>query len=229
MDADAVNVEQAMGEPRPRQLRYAAPPHWTRRASTRRYALLLATVLIGMSGWWWAPALVHRVRVWYWQNQCLDRRLAAATVVYADADEQSGGISVTDSAWGSLAGLYYPGGAAPKPTLFVHERQAPGGPPRLVVVELISVRSLGSSRAIDVAARVFRPGRWGNLRELNVTGGVSYGRALALDVSPLRIYAGQPDAADPSHFTIKWHQGSRVHLLHGWLNEDDSVVIESEK
>ena len=42
----------------------------------------------------------------------------------------------------------------------------------------------------------------------------------------LRIYAGQPDATDASHFTIAYQAGEKKGIIDGWLKEDDTVELK---
>jgi hypothetical protein len=42
----------------------------------------------------------------------------------------------------------------------------------------------------------------------------------------LRVFAGQPDPADPSHFTIAYDLDGRPGIIDGWLKPDGSVQLE---
>ena len=42
----------------------------------------------------------------------------------------------------------------------------------------------------------------------------------------LRIYAGQPDLNDESHFTIPYEIDGKTDVIDGWLMPDDSVKLE---
>jgi hypothetical protein len=42
----------------------------------------------------------------------------------------------------------------------------------------------------------------------------------------LRIYAGQPDPNDPSHFTFDYEQWGQRDTVDGWLEADDSVTLK---
>ena len=41
----------------------------------------------------------------------------------------------------------------------------------------------------------------------------------------MRIFAGQPDALDPSHFTLEFEVGDKHDSLDAWLHSDDTLSI----
>ena len=41
-----------------------------------------------------------------------------------------------------------------------------------------------------------------------------------------RVYAGQPDPSDPSHFVIEIESGGRRHTVDGWLQDDDTPLLQ---
>lgn len=46
---------------------------------------------------------------------------------------------------------------------------------------------------------------------------------------PLRLFYGQPDPTDASHFTIRYSAGQRQGVIHGRLQRDDSVTLTAEE
>ena len=42
----------------------------------------------------------------------------------------------------------------------------------------------------------------------------------------IRVYAGQPDPTDESHFTIDYEADGKTNTIDGWLMPDDSVKLE---
>jgi hypothetical protein len=44
--------------------------------------------------------------------------------------------------------------------------------------------------------------------------------------SQMRVYAGQPDPADASHFTIAYDLDGHPGVINGWLKADGSIVLE---
>lgn len=45
------------------------------------------------------------------------------------------------------------------------------------------------------------------------------------DTRPLRLFAGQPDPLDPTHFTIPYDLGGDPGTIDGWLQNDDSIKL----
>jgi hypothetical protein len=44
-----------------------------------------------------------------------------------------------------------------------------------------------------------------------------------------RIYAGQLDPEDASHFTIDYEARGRRHTIDGWLRDDETVLLEERR
>jgi hypothetical protein len=49
---------------------------------------------------------------------------------------------------------------------------------------------------------------------------------LSATEGPLRLFAGQADANDASHFTIDYVLGDQKGVIDGWLKDDGSVLLE---
>jgi hypothetical protein len=146
--------------------------------------------------------------------------------------------------------------------VFMHQRRSPGGRERLVIVPLfmggaysdghilinqVAVVSLASPRSLTRAVLVNDPRS--DSRPTHETVCAMRACCRTVDtagkvsnqfVPSLRIFAGQPDPSDASHFTIEyevrevknhplcselakndvlWERG----VLHGWLRDDDTV------
>jgi len=43
---------------------------------------------------------------------------------------------------------------------------------------------------------------------------------------PLRLFAGQPDTADASHFTVEYTAGGVQGIIVGWLKDDDTIKLQ---
>jgi hypothetical protein len=107
-------------------------------------------------------------------------------------------------------------------TAFLHERTAPNGTRRLVAVDLPPMHAMRAPLTIRLftVGSLLRPPT-----ELRTSsrGSLPTYRAAVLG----RVYAGQPDPNDPSHFTIEYEVDDHPRILDGWLRDDDTVVIES--
>ena len=106
--------------------------------------------------------------------------------------------------------------------IFLGGRRAPGGPERLTVV-MFDGPAFAWADAPPITVCVYRTsglrGSW--LRRTQ--------RLVDLPLhrrpEPLRVYAGQPDPHDPSHFTIPIAFGARAQTIDGWLRADDRVTL----
>jgi hypothetical protein len=121
--------------------------------------------------------------------------------------------------------------------LFLHERTSKGGNRRLVALygwlhdDLGSYtpRPLGESRIWSIAIDLvlLKPA---TLREdlVEVDSRLS-GHAPSLTYAwakQARVFAGQPDPNDASHFTIQFEADGKPGTIEGWLNDDDSVTLK---
>jgi hypothetical protein len=105
------------------------------------------------------------------------------------------------------------------PTLFMHARQAPGGPQRFVVVQgwmefpgpLMNLHLSGQVWDVDV--------RFGEkpVEVARSAGPVLTDRPSEGSTTTLRVFAGQADAKDASHFTLEYEHGGRRGVIDGWL------------
>jgi hypothetical protein len=107
----------------------------------------------------------------------------------------------------------------PQAVIFLHERRAAGGTPRLVVIE----RDAGPD-CLAFSASVFEPA--GVSRPLTaVPFGMSSDVGDTSTHADTRFFAGQPDPADPSHFTIRYVRAGATHLIDGYLLADNSIIL----
>ncbi|HET6252082.1 MAG TPA: hypothetical protein VFE47_30635 [Tepidisphaeraceae bacterium] len=106
-------------------------------------------------------------------------------------------------------------------TAFLHQRCANGGFPRLVQVAIYSSK-IGKARERNINWRVIRPGTFSKNPYVVFSGDASF---PTLDSEEMRVFAGEPDPHDPSHFSIQYEIGKSRGVLDGRLQSDDSVVI----
>jgi hypothetical protein len=107
--------------------------------------------------------------------------------------------------------------------VFLHERRSADGPSRVVEVEIQKSTEFTNNGQM----LFFRC----NVR------GRNYGRSFPCgDIwiihdpnyqlgNPIRLFAGQPDPADSSHFTIKYESSRTSGIIDGWLDSNDSVHL----
>ena len=121
-------------------------------------------------------------------------------------------------------------GNAPSPVppvavLFCHWRVSPAGHKRLVVVEMSSFCDIGDLLAKELAPSIYaRPG-WNGCPALRSNGQSRQFNGSFIPM-PRRVFAGQPDPADASRFTIayEWPDGVRG-TIDGRLLDDDTVDL----
>ena len=109
--------------------------------------------------------------------------------------------------------------------LFVHERQARGAKKRLVAICFDAYQfTVGDAKPLSIC--LYTPG--GLLRSGHFDLKKSELGFACAPTEPLRLYAGQPDPNDESHFTISYMAGARHGVIDGWLTGDgDSVMLEA--
>jgi hypothetical protein len=107
-------------------------------------------------------------------------------------------------------------------TAFLHERASPDGGRRLVAVDLFGG---GAGGSISLLATVIEPAA-GAGAIATITRGDGQTIALAPG-DKLRVFAGQPDPNDASHFTIDYDLNGVRHTLDGWVVDDSEIKIES--
>jgi hypothetical protein len=217
-----------MTQPSP-QLDYAPPPPAHQRRSFRRWLVYGIVALIVLSGWYWVPRVVWRFEMRYYYGQCL-AHTAPATLVAVEPDPEkakalvaqgthlTGGFGAAIYVVDDLAGMRFGFGQC----VFLHGRRTPsGGDERLVLVEIMQMNNVPQLYArpirLDWMSNPIIPSA--NFHALPP------GPSHPLPDVP-RLYAGQPDPNDPSHFTIKYEYSDRSGILDGWLKDDDQIVIE---
>lgn len=201
----------------PAQLDYAQPVSWHHRKGVRR-GIVAAMVLLGVLGSvkFLAPAW-HHVRLLYYQGRCLGHEENGSRVVF-DGGKVVGKV---DRDWDRFYSLYSPPGGQFTATVFLGELKRADGERRLVSVDLAVGKDLSGASAVSLDYHVIKPGgvweqavlcsdRWWTIPEGGVT----------------KIYAGERDAGDASHFTIVVERSGEKQVIDGWLRADGTVLLE---
>lgn len=227
----------------PQQLDYAPQLPWHRRKSGRRALMWITLVAIGLSAMRWGPHIWENAQLYYLQGRCLTYRAPTDKVVYeGDAAKATllmrsdpqyivqspsapPGTIYFDRVWRDFYAALSPPGGLPGATLFLHERRKSDGTTRLVAVEVKIVCQLTYPVSFNyyAIANVFSAGNLlsrPKLIQQNKLSPFDYG------VSSDRIFAGQPDEHDSSHFTIEHEINGQRKIIDGWLRDDDTVVLE---
>lgn len=214
---------------------------WSRKRPLKGRLLMGGVLVIAVAVYFRGPELWRQAQLIFYQQRCLNQNLPADRPVYeqrpAAARElvsrygyramSDGGAYYVDANWAGFNALLAPPGIAPNATLYLHQRRTPDGEDRLVAVELLTVRSIGSARALDFLVRVIEPGYLSMPKDLSAGGGLVLGRAIVSAESTLRVFAGQSDPDNPSHFAIEYQEDDTRHrTIDGWLKNDGTVVLE---
>lgn len=227
-------------------LDYGPRPGVTRRRWFRRVtaAFVLITLLAG-AGWRWGGPAFDRAKFLYRQRQCLRYAAPADRVVWEQwyPPPQAGGgrprlqflgpptpdafQAVHERATGERLLL--------GSVVFMHERRSPAGDARLVVVERVPQRLIDIGGARLFRAWVVAPATW-RAGPAVISSSRPNGFPSPVNCSgpfpeflPLRLFAGQPDPADPSHFTIAFESEGRPGVLDGWLRDGDKVELTERR
>ncbi len=248
----------------PQPLGYAPRLPWHRKRRIRRVALLVALLLLGLAAWRWGGPWWRQARYLHCQARCLDYTAPPDMVVYEenapDVDlllAKGGGYRMLPRTDRTLREFYrqYRLAAYYPPELwailpqqsagiaFVHRRRSPRGPERLVVVAASageSFQDYGYFLAMG-HGRVYEPATWesgSTLRLVRDSGLFWHDLAHpphALWCEGMRLFAGQADPSDESHFTIDYETYRLVApgqlvpqrgTIDGWLRDDDSVQLQ---
>jgi len=119
----------------------------------------------------------------------------------------------------------------PSATVFLHERQCPGRPPRLVVVELEGSHLHYASHVIATgsfsgeAIEIWHGSNSTIEQPLNSWGFIRFGD----NPVSARAYAGQIDPKNSAKFSIRHAINDEEYMVHGELLPDDTVRLEGLK
>jgi hypothetical protein len=201
------------------------------------------------AAWHWRSDISQHVSAWYWQKQCakfslppeeimlesdaVDAAKLAATrprefSTFLHVHMPGGGVERSIPAAERLLGVVGAGSCASKwRIVFVHERIAAvsGSKPRVLIVEIDDCSFIDT---LGLRVRVLSMGTLFRLPK-DVSPGTSASLGLHFENQPepkLRVYAGQADPADASHFTIDYEQWDQRDTFDCWLQADDTVRIK---
>jgi hypothetical protein len=220
-------IQEMRTTPLTNHLDYAKAPPWRNRKSVRRATLALFLAIILLAALKFARPAWNHARLLHYQSRCLKHALPADRVVF-DNNAQSNFISPD---WDRFYTIFSPPGGKRDATLLVHELHRPDAPPRLVVLELFGgadfVDSMPPPYAFDITV-IDPAGLWSRPKLVSNRFWLSPFRMPLppSPQSPLRIYAGQLDPANPAHFTIDYEYRGKTGTIDGWLQSDDTILLE---
>jgi hypothetical protein len=225
-------------------LSYAQRPTTARRWRWRVVFGVLA-VTIGLLAWARGPAVYDRAMLLYWQRQCMNYRAPADQVVYEGPGTKSEAELAPDEA--VLSRFHGDGdpqaiGHVPKAVteffaraglmplhqqecvLFMHGLTSPNGMRQLVIVTCDESNTPAGHLESAVDAVVVAPGGWQGMPVFMSGMAAADWPHWKGPLPPLRVYAGQVDAKDPSYFTIRFKRIEEG-LIEGRLTDDGKVHL----
>jgi len=226
---------------------YASPLPWYR---GRRIQIIIIRLLIISAITFaavWAFRLIQQLQFLYEQRTWMRYTMPADKVLLAENTpdvlllQKTAGYHKMDLLAPSMqaAACDIPKDVAVIPWLakstivFLHHLRATDNSERLVYVSLWPPQFAG-------LAPSFNPGHFG----VQLIAFVMSPATLALGTRPtfsnrlgnsgerdlpngtLRLFAGQPDPVDESHFTIRYELDGKPNIIDGWLMPDDTVKLE---
>lgn len=209
----------------PPQLDYAPPAPWRQRRRTRR-AILIATLLLGLlaSLKWVGPAWVH-LRLLYYQHRCLTQRASPAQVVFDTVAK-----NYPSSDWDQFYTLFSPPGGRFDSTVFLGQLLQSDGTARLIAINIPHNPSASSNSSVLFDIHVIRPATFWSSPRLCINSqwraGASQQEEDGYEKVIQRIYAGQLDPPRPDHFTIQLDSTKGPRTIDGWLQPDDTILLE---
>jgi hypothetical protein len=225
-------------------LPYAQPLPWYR--GPRARAMVVRMVIVGaiLCGVLWAFRLAQQIDFLFVQRHLMRYTMPADRIVLAagtpDAQQLLGTPGYHRLAGGILdtSGLLHVAAHNPpkdvplfwspnETYVFLHARRSPGRHERLLSVVVGLQRPFEPGLGYDLTALAQAPG---NLilgsRPTPCSQFGSSGGANIRFTNSLRIFAGQPDPNDESHFTIRYELDGKSNVIDGWLMSDDSVKLQ---
>jgi hypothetical protein len=231
----------------PSRIDYATSnPPWHRRRRWRRSLLAVGLIVVAGSAFWWGSPVARHVTLLRLQRQCMTHQLPKTLAVFEEDPQRAAQLLVADSRYGRLHSSAAPVGiSAPEwdavyaavsppggfrfPTVFLHERRNSSGRKRIVAVVVGRWSLLPEKSPLFIAVKVLRPGSLVSPPAL-LFEDMPFEQLPGQQYGSTRIYAGQADPADWSHFTIDYDINGPNRILpftlDGWLRDDDTVALQ---
>jgi hypothetical protein len=193
---------------------------------------VLAVLLLAAAGgfWWWHEPLIAHGRLLYWQHKCQTHTFAPDAVVASSIGPGGTTAAPIPSYWteyefsaGAVGGVLRRSTLA-ETVVFLHRRRSPAGHERVVAVRCVPMYLTSASVAQAFEPLVVKPADFWrftsrpSLRYGTFPGGYPVNAAV-------RVFGGQPDPADPSHFTIAYTVNDRPGVIDGRLRDDGTVDL----
>lgn len=217
-----------MTDERPQQLDYAPP---SRRKVWRRVVVGVTALALIAGAWKYGPGAWDHARLLYYQGKCLEYGGAADEVVYEDD-----GMTVIRSRNSVDLAKYHavrtPPGSKQGALLFMHEMKTPEGEARLVTVEATLRIGVFSRPQVEFERAVMKLADLSSKRRSQTQythSTMDRPTSSTGQLYPLKIFAGQLDPQNPSHFAIRFEVAGKQGIMDGWLESDGRVLLEERE
>ncbi|HEY8665555.1 MAG TPA: hypothetical protein VIL86_02770 [Tepidisphaeraceae bacterium] len=217
-------------------LHYAPQPRGRRRRRLVILLLAVSTAAILLSPWWGPPLrrqydrYIVRRQAREYLRQCLRYSAPPDQVIYEEDPLEmakllgAGSLYRRDS-FGRQAVILqpalWPGGYQHSSTgiAFLHQRRSSAGQVRLVEVDF--------DGRDDRNGMFFLPGAFSTDKSHPLAPVTIWdGKKIDFPAPPLRLFAGQSDPVDLSHFTIGYQSSGTTGIIDGWLGDDDTIKLQ---
>ncbi len=207
-----------------------APPKFRRRLV--RLLLIIFFIVGSVLIWRWNKPLIAHTRLIFWQRSSAKCMFPTDAVLASDEFPSKSVAAPIPSFWTS----YEAQCTSPTPLravsprfsntlLFLHERRSPAGHTRIVGVRCYLTYLSSASVIQSLEPIVVEPISWFSLSSRPVIHAGGYPGGYPVDAI-VRVYAGQPDPTDASHFTIGNTVDGRPGLVDGWLTDNDTLKLK---
>ncbi len=209
------------------RLDYAPPPPLANRAGFRRAIFWIALAALLISAIASGPRIWRRAVLIHRQNQCLSYSSGPRQIVFELLKDQDFDFTAVAARDRFIDAMDQRRWAAV--TLFCHQRSRPDGKRRLVIIEMNGpqISGPGAGHRLEptalIAVSVYEIGSMLQPPRLLSDGQLD---VLQLSPVPFRLFAGQADPADLSHFTIDFTAAGQRRAINGWLLDNDSVRLD---
>jgi hypothetical protein len=222
-------------------LQYAPVPEDHRRLSGMRITIGVGVGVLAVVAFFCVPMVSTTLKRMtarrYWEHQCLTDQAPPETIFYSNDPQDFANLKSTGDLtnWRPSSTdpfVIRPIPASQKlvnaqgitsiiaPTLFIHGRNVPSGPQRLVMVQFWKLQNDPYNR-LHIFPYIHRL-----LFTRASTPGQSCGIEMCLNRNDVvRLYAGQADPNDASHFTIDYDLNGVRGTIDGKLTAADTVTL----
>jgi hypothetical protein len=228
-----------------RVLEYGTSRRWSRRRIVRWGGVTLCACVVVLVAWVYSRPWRVQGRYLFLQHECMVFERPADQVMFEE--DEKAGLMLYKQGGGYVRGYF---GGIPRAktqvvavaflsepcselhwtgsntSVFLHGRRSPAGHERLVNVSVHSgFGDGGDGRWVPFCYSVGTPATWALGSQMTQASFIPKQVWLSCD-DRLRVYAGQADAKDESHFTMRYEINGAGGMIDGWLMDNDGIRIE---